>query len=269
MKRDRRVRPPAASICVNWVAASELRTVESKERDVKSLLIQVVALCSVAAVPAFAADLPARPMPYKAPPVNYTPGPNWTGCYLGGNVGAAWDHTYVHDETAPFAEIATLDDSSVAGGGQIGCDYQFSGNWVVGVQGMYDAADLSASGTSALLTPDSLNGKVPWFATVTGRLGYAIAPDWLIYGKGGGAWTHVNATITPFAPNSLSAGLSGWTGGGGVEWRIARYVSIFAEYDYMGFSDKLVVSASGANQGVVQQHEQSALVGVNFRFGGQ
>jgi outer membrane immunogenic protein len=243
--------------------------ISSEESAVKGLFVQVVALCSLAAVPALAADLsPARaPMSYKAPP-NYVPPPTWTGCYIGGNVGAAFDHTYVHDETPPFEPIATLNDTAIAGGGQVGCDFQFpNSNFVIGVQGMYDRTDLSASGTSAALGPDSLNGKVPYFATLTGRLGYAVAPDWLIYGKGGAAWTRVDATITPFAPDSLSGDLSGWVGGGGVEWRVARYLSLFAEYDYMGFADKLIISASGANEGIVQQHDQAVLVGANLRFG--
>ena len=31
------------------------------------------------------------------------------------------------------------------GGGQIGCDYQFAGNWVLGVQGMVDFGDIRSS----------------------------------------------------------------------------------------------------------------------------
>jgi hypothetical protein len=38
---------------------------------------------------AWAADLPARPYT-KAPPLYHAP-ISWTGCYLGGNIGAGWD----------------------------------------------------------------------------------------------------------------------------------------------------------------------------------
>jgi hypothetical protein len=39
---------------------------------------------------ASAADLPARPYT-KAPPLQPVP-VTWSGCYLGGNIGAGWDH---------------------------------------------------------------------------------------------------------------------------------------------------------------------------------
>jgi outer membrane immunogenic protein len=40
---------------------------------------------------ALAADMPRSYT--KAPPVYQAP-PSWSGCYLGGNVGAGWDKTY-------------------------------------------------------------------------------------------------------------------------------------------------------------------------------
>ena len=49
-----------------------------------------LALCVAVTAPAVAADLPtAAPIPppvYKEPPIVY----NWTGVYIGGNIGAAW-----------------------------------------------------------------------------------------------------------------------------------------------------------------------------------
>ena len=44
--------------------------------------------------------------------------------------------------------------------------------------------------------------------------------------------------------------------------------SVFAEYDYLGFTDKMVTLASGKNIGTVHQNVQVALIGVNFRFAG-
>jgi len=46
----------------------------------------------VAAGPALAADLPAKAPPMAAP-VPYT----WTGCHVGGHIGAGWDHTTYSD----------------------------------------------------------------------------------------------------------------------------------------------------------------------------
>jgi outer membrane immunogenic protein len=75
----------------------------------------------------------ARPMP---PPVVVY---NWTGCYIGGNVGGGWakqDQARIDQigVVGPAPAIyGTETDSAFVGGGQIGCDYQFAGNWVVGV----------------------------------------------------------------------------------------------------------------------------------------
>jgi outer membrane immunogenic protein len=56
----------------------------------------------------------------------------WTGCYIGGNVGWARAKTEVSfDGVGDFSRSA----DGFAGGGQIGCDYQFATNWVIGIQG--------------------------------------------------------------------------------------------------------------------------------------
>jgi outer membrane immunogenic protein len=215
---------------------------------------------------ASAADLPVKAPIYKAPPVVAQ---TWTGCYIGGSVGSGWSHTNVNDEISG-APIAELRASALVGGGQIGCDYQFAGDWLIGVQGMYDASGLKADTTSPVLAPLTLHGSIPWFATATARLGYVAAPNWLFYVKGGGAWTHTDATLL-FAGtvvDTASFDQSGWTGGGGVEWKFAPNWSVFAEYDYLGFRDKTVTFASGANIGTVHQNVQVALIGVNFRFSG-
>jgi outer membrane immunogenic protein len=233
------------------------------------LLSVVTAAVAIGAIhTASAADLPA-PMPMKAPaPVMYVP-PTWTGCYIGGNVGAGWVNTNVADEVTG-AQLTTLGDTNVVGGGQVGCDYQFATNWVVGVQGMFDASALKASATSTVLAPFTLNGNIPWFATATARIGYVPAPNWMLYAKGGGAWNQTNSSMTGPATDSVSFNQSGWTAGGGAEWRFAANWSLFAEYDYMGFTDKVITFANLQPQqiGNVHTNLQVFLVGVNLRFGG-
>jgi outer membrane immunogenic protein len=235
------------------------------------LLSVVTAAITIGAIhTASAADLPA-PMPMKAPaPVMYVP-PTWTGCYIGGNVGAGWVNTNVADEISG-AQIATLGDTNVVGGGQIGCDYQFATNWVVGVQGMVDASALKSSANSIPLGPLTLNGNIPWFATATARIGYVPAPNWMLYAKGGGAWTHTNSSLTltgvGTVVDSVGFDQSGWTAGGGAEWRFAANWSLFAEYDYIGLTDKVVSFPNSNNIGNVHTNLQVFLVGVNLRFGG-
>jgi outer membrane immunogenic protein len=226
-------------------------------------LLVAVSSASIAQI-AVAADMPAR-MPTKAAPM-IAPS-TWTGCYVGGNVGVGWVRPNVTDEVSG-APIASLSATDFVGGGQIGCDYQFAGNWVVGLQGMLEGSTLKADTTSAALGPLTLHGSIPWYATATARLGYVVAPNWLVYAKGGAAWTHTDTSLTAGGVTVATAGFdqSGWTAGLGAEWMLAANWSVFAEYDYLGLKDT-VVTLPGPNIGNVHTYIQNAIVGVNFRFG--
>lgn len=90
--------------------------------------------------------------------------------------------------------------TGVVGGGQIGWDYQFAGTgFVVRIQGMFDGSGVKGSlrpnGAGSVVNPvgftanETLGFKTEWFATLTGRLGYLVQPQALIYLKGGGMGT--------------------------------------------------------------------------------
>jgi outer membrane immunogenic protein len=233
-------------------------------KNMKKLVLGLTAIAAFTGS-ALAADLPARTYT-KAPPMVAAVS-TWTGCYIGGNVGAGWSNTKVVDEVDGFP-IAQLKDTAVVGGGQIGCDYQFAGNWVIGVQAMADASDLKADANSPVLDPLTLHGSIPWFATATARIGFVPVADWLLYAKGGGAWTHTNSNLTfeGVVVDTAKFSQSGWTGGVGAEWKLASNWSVFAEYNYLGFSDKVVISTSGSNLGKVRQDVQTVQVGLNYRL---
>src|SRR4029077_14361008 len=76
---------------------------------------------------ASAADLPRKAPAYMPPP---PPPMTWHGCYSGGNIAGALGAASL---SGPGGTVST-DGSGFAGGGQIGCDYQFSGGWVVGIR---------------------------------------------------------------------------------------------------------------------------------------
>src|SRR4029079_16107315 len=79
----------------------------------------------------FAADLP-RKAPAYVPPA--PPPITWTGCYIGANVGGSFSSCRA---TFDGVEVSR-DNSGFAGGGQIGCHYQFAGGWVIGFRNMFD-----------------------------------------------------------------------------------------------------------------------------------
>ena len=94
--------------------------------------VQCALLAAVAAI-GLASAASADDMPDQARPV-VAPVANWTGCYIGANAGYGWARKDWVDAGAPVGS-----NTSAGGlfGGQIGCDYQFASNWVVGGQGMY------------------------------------------------------------------------------------------------------------------------------------
>lgn len=244
--------------------------------------------------PAFAADLAPVRMPLKAPPVVARPF-SWTGCYFGGHVGAGWSHANFVDPNTLFndvffppgnglglfaptgASVGINQGAAVLGGGQIGCDYQFATNWVIGLAGDFSWTNLNGSTTDPFAfsggdpffggkagTPATLRDQTDWLASVTGRIGYAW-DRWMLYGKGGVAWEHSRdsigplfawatsvgaacAAVTPTAP-CIASGTdtdTGWTVGIGLAWAFADNWTAGIEYDHYGFSNHSVTLAAPA-----------------------
>ena len=223
---------------------------------------------------ALAADLPQRPV-YKAPPImSPVPVYNWTGFYVGGNVGGAWGSVDITDVNTGAS--ASPNNGGFAGGGQIGFDYQM-GQWVIGIRNIFDGTSISDGATlSSPLFSGTVNSDLRWFDALTGRVGYLVQPNLLIYGQGGAAWTswNINANVNGVQVAEISGGnRTGWTVGGGVEWMFVPQWSAFLEYNYMGFGTR---SAAGqiCLAGVACTTDtfsgkadlQTVLVGVNYKF---
>jgi outer membrane immunogenic protein len=237
---------------------------------------------------ASAADLPARTYtkaPVAPPVITY----NWTGCYIGGNIGGGWARTEQTqigqvDGTVGVNDFGRSEGSNVIGGAQIGCDYQFAGNWVVGVQGMFDFGTINSTHVVPTAFPGAPVGafvsqnKTKDIFTATARVGYLFAPQVLGYVKGGGAWTRVDHTFIGTIPttflseNALGVDRQGWTVGGGLEWMFAPGWSLFGEYNYMDFGNKDIAFVAGPDTfgaaDIVRTRLtiQTALVGVNYKF---
>src|ERR1700731_2588664 len=113
----------------------------------KKLLLSTVAGAALfAAAPANAAD-----MPLKAPPM-VAPYYSWTGCYVGAHTGWGWGRKRGTEQTispSPKFTAFGFDTSGAVFGGQVGCDYQFAGNWVLGVQGAISGTDINGVGADA------------------------------------------------------------------------------------------------------------------------
>jgi outer membrane immunogenic protein len=254
----------------------------------KKLFLASATLGALAAGSAWSADLP--PMPAYTAPIAAPSVYNWTGFYIGGHLGGAWDETNFSQRNLivprSVGQSGSLSASSVAGGGQIGVNWMATPNIVLGLEADVSGTDLRGSTTThALVGPIALgwNDKVDAFGTVRGRLGYAMN-NWLFYGTGGFAWANdaftrtqlVGGATTPppgfvFQNNTTR---TGWTAGGGIEWGFAPNWTAKAEYLYLDLDGQnfnfTVANAAGAvptiavNQGRLGIN--TARVGVNYLF---
>jgi outer membrane immunogenic protein len=238
----------------------------------KSSYLSAVVLSVVLSVgSAVAADLPSRKAPPYFPPP--PPPPMWTGFYVGLNAGGTWSESNsIHTSAYNFQATPNLlfgpasaglantwlaagGNGGFIGGGQIGYNWQFNNNFVVGVeadiQGVTSSSSTAAS--SAILPGVGNNwtiGQVAtasrnldYIGTVRGRLGWLITPALLVYGTGGLAYGGVtaNAGVTQvvfqqppayFSTGAFSDTRAGWTAGGGGEWMFSPNWSAKVEYLY-------------------------------------
>jgi outer membrane immunogenic protein len=191
-------------------------------------------------MPAMAADVaPAYKIPVPIPAYN------WSGCYVGGDVGGGWGSQGVLNTSpvgfefppavlsqAPANTVVT--GGSLIGGGHIGCNYQWTPLLVIGVEGDYSGMSLNATGHAESLFARAAapGGGITWssrfdsIATVRGRIGFALTPNTLVYLTGGGAWGRASYSSTDVfffgcpncATTSFSNTASGLVLGGGLEW---------------------------------------------------
>lgn len=213
-------------------------------------------------------------MPYKAPPAIAPVAYTWTGCYIGINGGGAWGQkTWSTNVAFPDADVATSNSHDVTGGlvgGTIGCNYQ-TGQFVIGIEGDVDWADLSGSNSFTVNSPRFFTNltersKVDFLSTVTGRFGFAVDRA-LFYGKGGVAFAHDKFSIDAFGANFANADETrvGWTIGAGVEYAIVANWTAKIEYNYMDFGSHGTTFDNGDSADITQRiHAVKA--GVNYRF---
>jgi outer membrane immunogenic protein len=202
------------------------------------LSVALIAAASTIALTqiASAADM-ARPV-YKAPPPAPIPVQDWSGIYVGLEGGYGWgkqDTNAVSPgdcfgllcdfgldipelaQSFPDVAIPSPKQNGWLFGGFFGAQKQW-GNWVLGIEGDIDGADIKGSATSSavsnydFLVADvspgvitkilvyecetncvslthsiSVDSKIDMLGSMRGKVGFVPAPDWLIYGTGGAA----------------------------------------------------------------------------------
>jgi len=239
-----------------------------------------VALAVICTPAAFAADMPVKAAPMVAPVAAY----NWTGFYLGGQVGGGWASNTTTTIDASGAFLAgtvqnAIKPSGVLGGVYGGYNYQFNQLFLAGVDADFswasltggDATDIGNTGAAGGRTA-VLSAKVKSIGTVTGRLGYIYNNNWLFFGKGGWAWSSWSgaSTVTNTTTGALtstgnnSTTRNGWTVGTGAEWAFAAHWSAKLEYDYVKLNSVTYNATDTTPAGVVTTPLRSATSNINI-----
>jgi outer membrane immunogenic protein len=240
-------------------------------------------------------------VPPEAVPLTY----NWTGFYIGGNIGAATtEHKTVHDHIlnpcnfAPFScglvafptftsERFGIHSTGLAGGGFIGAQKQWS--WLVlGAEAGYLWTDQSGTGVSGLeggiLSNNPSSGVDPTRVTsnmrdlflVTGKFGW----NWeniLAYFKAGWANGEVDfrtsSSLTGALLTTSSGRENGWTAGAGIEYALWPHIIVGVEYDYVELNPSNRPQVA-VGTGPVGTHihagldMQSVTARLSYKFGG-
>jgi outer membrane immunogenic protein len=195
-------------------------------------------------------------MPMKAAPPIAAPIWSWTGFYIGVHAGYGFGGDDNIETTGQAAgNIAnvlggarpgsvTLDRDGFVGGGQIGYNWQFAPNWLVGIEADISYTDFQETvavatvplgGVAATLN-NTFSSRMEFFGTVRGRLGYVFDRT-LVYATGGLAFGDVNNSVDFFGPvgqlqfsGSTDRIEAGYTVGGGIEHAFTPNWTVKAEY---------------------------------------
>jgi outer membrane immunogenic protein len=188
-----------------------------------------------AMVAAATVAMPAGPASADAyayvPPGAAMAGYDWTGIYVGGQIGAA------HSSTKWFFN-GTLDDientdTAFAGGAFVGLQKHWR-NMVFGAEVAYTWSDLEGSKLSATVPSVTLASEVRNLLLVTGKFGYTW--DYILaYAKAGYATGDVDfrTSAAGVVTTSSSDRESGWTAALGLEFALRPNIILGVEYDYV------------------------------------
>lgn len=246
---------------IRAIRRTELCAGDGLETRMKKVLLGSVALMALSTASAFAADLAGRPYT-KAPAHVPEPIYNWTSFYVGGHIGGAFEISNIGNGFATSG-----DRSSVLGGVQIGYDYQFAPNWVLGIEGQYSGLDLNRTGTLGVV---SAFDKTRGLGSVTGRIGYTWGPG-LLYVKGGAGFRapdDLSATIggVPVAIAARSQD-SGFTVGAGFEYMLAPSWSAKVEYQYFDITGiNFTVPTVPVTAVSLNNYLHTVKLGINYHF---
>jgi outer membrane immunogenic protein len=224
----------------------------------KQLIRLTTLFCACAAL-ALTVVAGPEPLPSGKEMKQVAPAPppecNWTGFYIGLNVGGQFGHSEDHTGDSGYNSDNQpwgYSEDGVVAGGQVG--YNFQWNWLVlGIEA--DGGYMNLDGRGGQPGPDvrfsggDTRGESDsdFFTTIRGRIGVALG-HWLLYGTGGGIGVNYDTRVIddcdtfPCGDGLIDGHKQefdwGWTGGGGIEYMLSCHWTIKAEYLYFSLDDQ-------------------------------
>jgi len=209
---------------------------------------------------------------------NVVPAPapcDWSGFYIGMNVGVAGLQTDITDKD-DFQTFGTtsLEDTNFAGGGQMGYNWQ-KGAFVYGLEVDADYVNTKKSFTSN----DSFTyqAKVDFQGSLRARGGIAV-DNALIYATAGVAVSHGDSSYREFGEEEVGHQENakqddwqpGFVGGVGVEYKFNCHWSARMEalYSHYPESTNIVRPDTSNSRFSFQNDVYSVRFGINYLFGG-
>lgn len=196
---------------------------------------------------------------------------NWTGPYIGGNIGYGWSKLSGTVTVGASSASASENLNGIVYGVQVGGNMQ-TGMAVWGVEVDFQGTDQRRSVTYTTGgTTVSGTDKLPWFGTARLRAGVAFDRAW-IYGTGGVAYGQFKSDATlsgaTIGTYSYSTTRAAWVAGGGVEAKVASNWSVRVEYLHI---DTGTISSSGTVAGTAVSSsarftDEVVRFGVNYTF---
>jgi outer membrane immunogenic protein len=211
---------------------------------------------------------------------------NWTGFYLGGNLGSVLgrDDTTMTTIATGVTSIFHFVPDGYAGGGQIGYNWQAS-SWVFGLEADFQGStardkDVCIFGCNPVFGIN-LKQSLPWFGTARGRVGYSLGST-LFYGTAGFAYGQTrtefasyNNVLPAAGANTITHNRGGWTAGAGIESPLKLF-GLFGpnwtaktEYLYVDLgrtSDVVTNAGFGPQTFSTRTQEHIFRGGVNYHF---
>lgn len=217
---------------------------------------------------------------------------NFSGLYVGGDVGYVQQKVKIDNET--LGTSFDDKDSGVTVGGYVGYNWQgCCRSFLVGIETDFNynganptAYDIEPGVSGNPTETTALESRINYFGTVRARLGYVIHDNFLVYGTGGLAYGDVKHTLSdncvgcgnsefnlgPFS-QSNSKWQAGWTVGGGAEYLHDEHWVFRAEALYVDLGNTTISYVVPAPEGTgvaTAKWDDTfwvARLGLSYRFG--